>query len=300
VLDRASTFSDRDVVQLLRTRFIPVAIDQAYQRRQQDAEGEFYRKIASQGPRKNFEDTTQGFYIVTPSGDLLLYNNNRDPEKVGRLMKEKLQEFRSHADAQSAIEPIEAGVLDARFHPPLPEGGLVVRVRSKVLGGYAPTDDRWQKIFQAALSRDNLWISKAEHEALVRGQVATSLQQRIARFHLVDNTRGEPTMWEPEDIHKIRMNLRDGQLTGEVLLETKEGDRGYTAEWKGNVKVVNGKVVRFDWVALGEFWGEGPFTRGAPEGKFPLAVSFTLADGSDLADEIPPQASRGWIEGYLR
>ena len=40
---------------MLRTQFIAVAIDQAYQRRQQDAEGEFYRKIAGQGPRNNFQ-----------------------------------------------------------------------------------------------------------------------------------------------------------------------------------------------------------------------------------------------------
>lgn len=47
--------------------------------------------------------------------------------------------------------------------------------------------------------------------------------------------------------------------------------------------------------ALGDFLGEGPYTSGAPEGKFPLAISFTLADGSDLADRIPPQESRGWV-----
>jgi len=48
------------------------------------------------------------------------------------------------------------------------------------------------------------------------------------------------------------------------------------------------------------FWGEGRYTRRAPEGRFPFAVSFTLADGSDIADAIPPQGSRGWVGGYLR
>ena len=40
-------------------------------------------------------------------------------------------------------------------------------------------------------------------------------------------------------------------------------------------------------------------TRNAPKGRFPFAVAFTLADGSDVADKIPPQGSRGWLEGYL-
>ena len=88
MLDRESTFANPEIVKMLRTRFVPVAIDQAYQRRQQDAEGEFYRKIAGQGPRSNFQSTTQGFYIATAQGKLLLYNNNRDPVKVQRLMKE--------------------------------------------------------------------------------------------------------------------------------------------------------------------------------------------------------------------
>ena len=50
----------------------------------------------------------------------------------------------------------------------------------------------------------------------------------------------------------------------------------------------------------GRFTGEGPFTPGAPEQPFPLAVSFTLADGTDVADAVPPQGSRGWVQGYLR
>jgi hypothetical protein len=60
VLDRASTFADPEIIAALKSRFVPVALDQAYQRRQNDAEGEFYRKIAGQGPRNDFDDTTQG------------------------------------------------------------------------------------------------------------------------------------------------------------------------------------------------------------------------------------------------
>ena len=120
---------------MLRTQFIAVAIDQAYQRRQKDAEGEFYRKIAGQGPRSNFQSTTQGFYIATADGALLLYNNNRDPEKLQRLMQQRLQDF----EAPSAVMPILPGTPDARYNPHPPTGGCVVRVQARVLGGYPPT-----------------------------------------------------------------------------------------------------------------------------------------------------------------
>lgn len=287
-------------MELLKTRFVPVAIDQAYQRRQQDTEGEYYRKIAAQGPRSNFQGTTQGFYIATAAGKLLLYNNNRDPEKVLRLIKERLRQFDSSGAATADTETIKAKKVDPRWNVKPPSGGLVVRVHAKILDGYEPTTDRWKRIFQTAMSRDNLWISAAEHHALVRGVVPATLQQRIARYHLVDNTRGEPPMWEPSEIKSLNMSIADETLTGRVQLSTAKQDRGYEAQIRGAIEVQDGKVTRLDFVSLGQFHGEGRYTGGAPEGDFPLAISFTLADGTDIADAVPPQGSRGWVQGYIR
>ncbi len=295
MLDRASTFADPEIVKLLQTRFVPVAIDQAYQRRQQDTEGEFYRKIAGQGPRNDFRGTTQGLYIATASGKLLSYTNNRGADRIKRLVQEALD-----APPAGEVAAITEQTRDVRYNPRPPEGGLVVRVQAKVLGGYEETTDRWRRIFQTAISRDNLWISKEEHQALVDGDVPASLQKRVARFHLVDNTRGEPPMWREQEIRDLSMDIVDGKLRGTVQLKTSDGRRGYQAKLLGNVKVENKKVVALDIVALGDFWGEGRYTGGAPEGKFPLAISFTLADGTHVADEIPPQGSRGWIQGYMR
>ncbi|MBC8353702.1 MAG: hypothetical protein H8E66_17020 [Planctomycetes bacterium] len=300
MLDRESTFADSEIVNLLKTRFVPVAIDQANQRRQQDTEGDFYRKIAGQGPRSDFNGTTQGFYIATAAGKLLLYNNNRDPAKVRRLMKEKLAEFESSDAARASTAAIKTTKVDERYNARLPEGGLVLRVQAKVLDGYEPTTNRWQSIFQSAMSRDNLWISASEHQELVRGQVPRSLQERIARFHLVDNTRGEPPMWKKEEIRRMDMQLRNGRITGVAHLNTAREDRGYETQLLGVVDVKNGTIVRFDMVSKGDFWGAGAYTGGAPNGKFPLAISFTLADGTDIADDLPPQGSRGWLRGYLR
>jgi hypothetical protein len=215
-------------------------------------------------------------------------------------MKEKLREFDARPNASAPTATLRAEKVDARYDVRPPEGGLVLRVHAKVLGGYAPTTDRWRQIFQSALSRDNLWVTRSEHQALVRGEVPRSLQQRIARFHLVDNTRGEPPMWKSDEIRQLRMTLADGRLDGEAHLQTAREDRGYDVKLKGEIEVEADRVVRFDMVALGRFWGSGPHTRGAPEGKFPLAISFTLADGTDTADQIPPQGSRGWLAGYLR
>ncbi len=295
MLDRESTFKDPEIVSLLKSRFIPVAIDQAYQRRQKDTEGDFYRKIAGQGPRNNFKGTTQGLYLATASGQLLGYNNNRGGDRIRRMMKKALEGFEAPAAAV-----IKRSKVDARYNPKPPEEGLVVRVQSKVLGGYEKTEDRWRKIFQDTLSRDNLWVTKEEQDALAAGRIPPALQKRIARYHLVDNTRGEPPMWKADEIRSIEFSLKDGRLRGSVHLETASGERGYKVSLLGHVEKKNGKITRFDLVARGDFWGEGTYTRGAPKGRFPLGASFTLADGSDIADGVPPQGSRGWVRGYLR
>ncbi len=288
------------MVEMLRTRFVAVALDQAYQRRQQDAEGEFYRRIAGQSPRRDFQQTTQGFYVATAAGELLLYNNNRDVPKVRRLVHEALQRFEASAAKTKDTAAIEAGMPDDRYAPKPPAGGLVVRVHAKVLGGYAPTDDVWQRAFQTAIGRDNLWLDGEEHRALARGDLPTKLLHRIARFHLVDNTRGEPPMWKPDEVRVIDVELKDGRLHGNVELATADGSRSYRAQLLGFVRTEKDRVVAFDLVADGWFRGEGQYTRNAPEGEFPFAVSFRLADGTDAADAIPPQGSRGWVAGYLR
>jgi hypothetical protein len=300
VLDRESTFAHPGIVKLLKTRFIPVAIDQAFQRRQQDTEGDFYRKIAGQGPRSNFQGTTQGFYIATPAGKLLLYNNNRDPEKVERLMNEKLAAFAKLAKTTAGTKPIKRSKVDPKWNYQVPTGGLIVRVHARVLSGYEPTTDRWKTIFQSALSRDNLWISKAEHAALVAGEFPPTLAQRMARFHLVDNTRGEPPMWKTAEIRELKVHRTKGVVQGAVRLKTEDGKRGYDAQLRGHVESKQGKLTRFDVVVVGDFWGAGHYTGGAPKGKFPLGISLTLADGTDIADAVRPQGSRGWVQGYIQ
>jgi hypothetical protein len=68
----------------------------------------------------------------------------------------------------------------------------------------------------------------------------------------------------------------------------------------GVLESKDGKISRLDVVAKGLFWGSGRYTGGAPSGKFPFAVAFTLAAGDDEADKVPPQGTKGWLKGYLQ
>ncbi len=296
MIDRESTFKNPDVVALLKNNFIPVAFDQWYHRQQRDEEGEFYRKIARQGPR-DLNATTQGFYVADANGYLFGYNNNRSPDRILKIMKNALESFEPKAS-----KPVSSTKRDKKFVREIPTGAVVIRVNAKVLGGYDPTDNQWQKIFQKAISRDNLWILKSELAEMAKGSIPDSLTKRIARFHLVDNTRGEPDMWSSNDIRQSKLTLKsDGSVVGSFRLKSGNGRRGFDCSIRGNIRFgKDAELTTFDLVAHGQHWGAGRYTPNAPKGKFPLAVAFRLADGSDVADQVPPQGTKGWLEGYWK
>jgi len=280
------------VLRLLRTRFVPVAVDQHIHRRLRDAEGQLFAKVLRQAGR-DLEGGSQGVFCFTPDGTLLTFQNVAATEPMLRLLNGALRKF-DPAAAQSEV------ALPEDFKLPLPEppsGGLIVDVTSKVLGGYEGTETRY---WQESLGRDHLWIRKDEAEALAQGKFPVSLQQRLARYHLVDNTRGEPPMWEAGEVKRFELTVADGQVGGNVHLETRRGDRGFEGQILGKLEVKEGQVVRLDLVAKGQFWGEGTFTRNSPKGKFPFAVAFRLAASDCAASRVPPQAARLGAEEYLR
>src|SRR5438552_360651 len=56
--------------------YIPVTGDDWYQRRRQDKEGEFFRKVADAAGRKGEGGgTRQGIYCFTADGEILAYKN---------------------------------------------------------------------------------------------------------------------------------------------------------------------------------------------------------------------------------
>jgi hypothetical protein len=293
VVDRVSILSDPDIVKLFKTRFVPVAVDQHDHRRRKDAEGKFFASVLKQAGR-GLNGYSQGFYIFTPSGKLLEFANTLSADEMKRMLARALKEF----EPTGEVPRFQEGPKGSRFAYELPEGGLIIDVTSKVLGGYE-RGDRTDVIRRTALGRDHLWLRKDEAESLTRDELPEGVKVRLARFHLVDNTRGEPPLWRPDEIKELKLTLDRGRMAGFVHLETRAGDRGYQAQLLGFTQTKAHKLARFDMVSKGLFWGQGAFNGGAPKGKFPFAVAFTLAGRKGEVLEVPPGAARGNLKGYL-
>lgn len=212
------------------------------------------------------------------------------------LLKKGLAAFQAAPAAALAVPKPDRSLVYAP-----PEGGLVLAVTSKILAGYEPGGSPEIRRFQESLGRDTLWLRKDEHEALAKGEVPVSLQKRLAKFNLIDNTRGEPAPWDEKEIRALSMTLKDGVVTGSAHLESADGKRALKMSLRGAVETKDGRVTRFDLVALGEGRGwSGTTEAAAPKGAFTLAVALRLASGTDEADRISPQGAKSWLPDYLR
>jgi hypothetical protein len=303
VTGRALVFSNPEIIQLIKTEFVSYAGDQWYLHRQKDAAGQFFWKVAQQGHLRNSpEDSTrQGIYTATAEGVCLGSINHPSPERNLALFREALRRFRETGAATKAVR--SEAPADARYVRRPPEDGLIVDVFSRIPLPAKP--GMWDP--NQATGRDHLWLTAAERRSLLpktwregeRYAVPSAVVNRMIRFHLLDNVRGEPNYWAREHIQQAEMTLTvesadTGTLRLEGVARMQRGNaQGYDARLQGVLQCdrKQGRFTRFDILAWGEAWGEGTYTGGAPKGKFPLVIALSLV-GNRPADRIPPQASR--------
>lgn len=317
------------MIKLIRESFVPVTGDDWYERRRDDDLGRFFRSVADQGPRKGERGgTRQGIYVLSAGGKLLAYRNHQDPAVMLDVLHLGLSEFRKlPADQRlpGTVRVNDQATIDANYRREPPKDGLILNVFTRILdrsGEREFCQGVCKVVGGDKAARDHLWLTAEEWKWLIPPKakigdeipVPTPLVYRLARFHLVDNTRGEPPFWGRADVRRYSLKLRVTHLSeqhlalhldGAILLATAadvdRSDRGFEARIVGIIRfdVQKKQIDRFDVVAVGEHWGEGPFTRNARPGRTPLGVAFELARGSSSADRVPPQGARDFRE-YLR
>lgn len=302
--------------------FIPVCTDDWYTRRRQDAEGEFFRTMATAAGKKGEGGATrQGIYVFTADGTVLGYKNaGQDPEVMKKVFRDALAKFDQLPDEKrkgGAVKVPDHGKLDAQYTRTPPAGGLIVRVNARIL-------DQKEGEFYAGVckttggdkaSRDFLWLTKDEVKSLAPAKaeeghsypLPATVAARVARFHLADNTRGEPNFWKADEVRDAKWTLTvtkatadavEMRLDGSVILSTTpdptDADRGYTAKARGHLRWLpkKGTFDRFDVAVVGDHWGEGTYTKGARPGRSTLGFAFTLADPSKPGESISPQGIR--------
>ncbi len=321
MVGRELAFADPEVVRLATRSFVPVAADDWYMRRRTDAEGQFFKLVSEQSPRKGTAGSRQGIYVLTAAGDLLGFTNQgHDPAKVRDELTRALARFAALPPARrgpGAVSVPPHGPDDPNYGPRRPPPGTVnVNVFTRILD-YTPDGYHKGKSEQLGgdkAARDHLWVTADDVRAMAaaarpgdRVPLPPRLAERIARFHLVDNTSGEPVMWDRREVRGKRFTLTatavtadavDLTLDGEAMLlsdpNPSKADRGFLVRLTGAVRVGKPpggepRLERFDAAAVGEHWGEAPHAGKARPGRSLLGVAFEVPTADRPGDRLPPQ-----------
>jgi len=323
VAGRALAFSDPDIINLVRDEFIPVTGDDWYQRRRDDDEGRFFRHVADQGPRQGEGGATrQGIYVFTASGQLLAYKNaGQNPDVMRQVFRGALAAWKNLPEPErrpGGFVVKDFGTADPKYNTVPPPDTAIIQVFTRALerkadGSFSPLPARCEtQPHPNSAQRDQMWLRADEVRQLVPldpkvGQTHTmpaGVARRMARFHLLDSTRGEASFWDKQHVRIVELKLIvtavsdthiDLRLHGPVLVATEadvaKAERGFDVQVRGVVQVErkNGKLTRFDVVALGEHWGECRFTPGARPGRSPVGIAFRVRTPPDTGNQIPPQ-----------
>jgi hypothetical protein len=287
VIAREAVLNDPSVVKLLRTGFVPIALDNVDQPQLTAAEKEFLQD-------KGLKFCTQGMSVFTAGGKVLALGGGYEPRGVERMLREALDKFRPE-DGPVIVQAVDEKDRKSIRKPP--EGGLVLYVTWKVVGGYDKPESSgtsgngsYDKVFQRSLGVDRLWVRKDEAVALAAGRFPESLKKRMLP-HLNYATPGKAD--------RLETTLCDGRLSG--TLHADSADEGRLL---GFVEARDGKVTRFDVIVKGpgvrrlEYGFSASLTVVPAGEKVPVAVLFRLADPKDDLALVPPL--RANHDGYLR
>jgi hypothetical protein len=259
---------------------------------------------------------------------LLAYKNaGQAPDVMRDVLRQALARWNKLPEDRrkpGAVKVDEPGKVDADYTRTLPPGGLVLNVWTRILD-HTDKGEWCRGTCKAAggdkAARDHMWLTEAEWRELVpadavkgdRKPLSPAVAQRLVRFHLIDNTRGEPPMWKPHEVRRCDLTLTVTEATAERIELTLMGpvllssgadpataDRGFDLAVLGYLRFDRSKKIfdRFDIVAVGNHWGNGANTRDARPGRMPLGVCIELARGDSPADKVPPQAAREFT--YLK
>jgi hypothetical protein len=290
VLAREAVLNHPEIVKLLRTRFVAMAIDNADNLNMTAAEKEFLRD-------RGLKFSTQGMSVFTAGGTMLGMGGGFEPEHVKQMLQKALEKYRPE-QPPVAVPPRDE--KDPGLIRP-PAGGRVLFVTWKVLGGYDRSRSplttkitRYDRQIQDAVGVDRLWLRQDEVAALAKGTLPDSLRQRL-RPHLTYVLAGA----KAANVKQFDLSLREGRLAGSF--QTSTGDQ---CQMLGFVAAQDGRLTRFDFLVRGsgqwvEDCGFSAGLRMVPQGqRVPVALLFQLADPDDDLARVPPHRARH--NGYLR
>ena len=231
--DRRSVFTSAEVIELSAS-FICAADEVWRLQRGSEADCLFFQRAVNGGERITDKGSRQGTWIFAPSGKLLTRVNTRDPGAQLATMHAALAAFEALPAEERALAP--DAELDAahRWEDSFPEDGLALERIVRELDDEGAAARSW--------NRDFAWFSEAEIDAAMPADLSSGerielplLAQRLARFHLVDNARGQTLPYAPAEVERAQLIAIPRARVGERWVVDLTGSTRADAgdEWLG-------------------------------------------------------------------
>jgi hypothetical protein len=328
VTARQSVWTDPEVKELT-ARFIPAADEVGHLQSGTDAECRLFQKIAEQGHfagRTQPSFTRQGTYATTADGTLLASWNKTDPRIVAGKLREALENWdrlKAQGRKFSGEDSLNLAQL-TRADRFFPEDGLVLKVNTRDLPRDPPQEGR----FAQAWNQDFAWFTKEEAGQFLPGEiepgrtreVPRALVERLARFHFLDNVRGQTPPFPARAIEDATLTSRVTAVDGDVVSLRLEGrtkavqkgdwsirgfedmnrpsgqERGLEMKLLGSARFdrKQGRFVAFEVVAVGIRWGGTQYNRRDNDlAPAPFGAVLSLA-GASRADRVAPEHFHGY------
>lgn len=294
-----------DLAELIGTKFVAVAVYHAAAVSRKDPEGDFYRRLRDD-PRFTMKQPNAAV-CFDANGKLLGFANdptggvNAMVESVAREFHpppprpQDLASFKLAPNTFPSAKELsipEVCEQDPAWAPRPPAGGLVLQANSKNLDAPPPTRH------SQGIGRNSLWVRKDECEALAGGTLPQSLSLRLARFNVWENSKGRAGIWRPEDVRELKMTLKDGRLSGTILLGKSDAARGkwFRGALLGFIESKDGHLTRFDVVIR----GKGRVNNGDDAAPvMHAAMALRIANPEDPAYDVPPSGYLTVHEDYF-
>ena len=310
-------WEDEGVRELVK-QFLPATDEVDKLQRGSSSASRFFRKVMT----RNYSNlqTTQGTYLVTPSGELLGYGHTLEPEEMKTFLKDGLKRW--HAMSQAERLGNEASM--AKKSSKYPEDGLVLMV---ALHKFYEREPRTQRELRGLVewNRDYAWFRKDEARKFLSStpkigemhEVPADLINRLARYHFTDTVLAWADPYPLSKVELAQLTSTVTKIEGNIVSLRFDGavkvwqddlprfgysrsrlprkpDRGYDAKLLGyaTFDLETSRFVSFDLVAKGSHHGGGV---GAYTVPTTLGIVLSLA-GDRPMDRIEPLHIRqyGW------
>ena len=171
-----------------------------------------FQEIANKGHYRKVGGSRQGIYICSPSGELLSSVNSLNSNVVLEVIQKGLDTWGQLPVDKKKLPEDFTKEIEHRWEDSYPKDGLILKgAKADLLSDppkFSERGDRW--------NMDYIWFNKSEAKNWipknhVKGEAIecpSIIKDRLFRFHLVDNVRGQTLPFAPQEIKKSKLQVK--------------------------------------------------------------------------------------------